>query len=339
MSLLHVVLGLGAALLLWFLIEKSRRRAHPVTGGLQSSITLPHAQEFELYANAFSHCSRKVRLAMAEAGIDYAYHQIDLIETGKYETISAAYLKVNPSGLMPTLVHNGHPIYESDDIMAYVSGHAARETASLVPSEPGAKSQMDAWVDMGVISSDDPMSEMKERAGSCIPGLTLPIFVTAIRYIPLHRILVGFLFHPDKKRPAFFAAAKLFGLERMMKVPPVAAMMRAGRTHMLTHLEALADQLRASGGPWILGDQYTLADITWSCILLRLDETGWMREFLKDVNLAPIATYYEALKQRPSWHKAIASKAHPIVDKAALDLAEAQANSAIVQATYAGDGA
>jgi len=327
--------ALAALLLIWFLIEKSRRRTHPVTGGLQANITLPHTDEFELYANAFSHCSRKTRLVMAEAGVPYKYHQIDLIETGKYETIGAQYLKVNPSGLVPTLVHNGHPIYESDDILTYVADHAAPDAASLVPTDPAERAEMDRWLESGIISSDDPMADMKSRAGSCIPGLTFPVFVTAIRYIPLRRILVGFLFHPDKKRPAFFTASRLFGLQTMLSQKPLQSMMHASRDHMREHLAHLAQKLESTEGPWILGEQYTLADVTWSCILLRVDETGWLDHFLADETLMPVRRYYDALKGRASWKAAIADKAHPIVDKAEADLKDAIASDAkIAKALY-----
>lgn len=330
MTLLWIILAVAAFLVLWFIVEKSRRRTHPVSGGLQEDITLPYTDTFELYANAFSHCSRKTRLVMAEAGVPYKYHQIDLIETGSYETISAHYLKVNPSGLVPTLVHNGHPVYESDDILTYVSDHAAEGSASLIPAHLGLRAQMDDWIASGVISSDAPMDEMERRAGSCIPGLTMPIFVTSIRYIALRRIVVGFLFHPDKKRPAFFTAAKLFGLRKMMGLKPLQAMMHKSRDHMRKHLHKLDAQLRSAGGPWILGDQYTLADVTWSTMLLRVEETGWLDYFLAEGGLDALKTYYDAIQQRPSWHAAITVKGHPIVDQASADLKNALASDASI---------
>jgi len=333
------LLGLGIfAILLfaWFLIEKSNRRTHPVQGGLQRDISIPYTDEFELYANAFSHCSRKTRLVLAETGIAYKYHQIDLIETGKYETISAHYLKVNPAGLVPTLVHKGNPVYESDDILSYISDHAPDGSAALVPADPALQVEMKTWVDRGIISSADPMENMPERAGSCIPALTLPVFVTAIRYIPLRRILVGFLFHPDKARPAFFAAAKLFGLRVMLSQKPVKSMVHQARDHMRHHLAGLVQQLDGSGGPWILGKQYTLADITWSCMILRLHETGWLDFYLRDPDLAAVGDYFVRLQARPSWKAAITEKAHPKITKAEADLKNATTEDSRVRAALYG---
>ena len=54
------------------------------TGGLHPEIQLPHRQEWELYHNSFSLCSKKLRVCMAELGLAYESHPIDLIETGSY---------------------------------------------------------------------------------------------------------------------------------------------------------------------------------------------------------------------------------------------------------------
>ena len=95
MKLLLVVV---AAALAWWLWEKSRRKTHAVSSGYQSRVELPFEQEFELYHNALSLCSMKVRVGLAELGIRYADRPIELIETGAYENIRPAFLAVNPAG-------------------------------------------------------------------------------------------------------------------------------------------------------------------------------------------------------------------------------------------------
>jgi glutathione S-transferase len=320
-----ILAALAAACALWFAFEKSRRKTHPVTGGLHPDITLPHGAEFELYGNAFSHCSRRTRLVMAELGIPYTHKPIDLIETGSYQTLSPEYLKINPSGLIPTLVHNGHPIYESDDILAYAAKHARPGAPKLVPDDPETRARMQAWIDFCNLSSADPTGGMERRMGSCVPPLTLPLFVAAIRYIPLNRILVGMLFHPDKKRPVFFTAGKLLGLKRMLAQKPLQQMIGAGRRHMATHLAHLDRALKETDGPWILGEQFTLADITLACVLLRIDETGFLDGFIKEGKLDAVRAYYDRLRARPSWQAAIRNITHPIIEQAVADLKHTRA--------------
>ncbi|MGJ8598261.1 glutathione S-transferase family protein [Sulfitobacter sp.] len=305
------------------MIEKQRRKIHPVSGGPQPDMSVPHTNAVELYSNAFSHCSRKARLVLAELGIETKHHPIDLIETGWYQTISPAYLKVNPSGLVPTLVHNGHPVFESDDILSYAQDIAGPNAPQLVPTDPERLAKMNHWLSFCAISSEDAMAGMEARAGACVPGLTLPMFVSAIRYIPLRNILIGFLFHFDKKRPAMFTASKLFGLRRMMSQKPLRDIMHASRDHMTLHLKTLNHALIDQGGHWILGDHYSLADVSIACVLLRLDETGWLNWYDQNSDIAEVMAYYERLKSRFAWDAAITQHAHPVVTKAKDDLAKA----------------
>lgn len=321
---LFIVALAAVAAASWFAFEKSRRRTHPVTGGLHAEITLPHSAPFELYGNAFSHCSRKTRLVMAELGIPFVHKPIDLIETGSYQTLSPDYLRINPSGLIPTLVHDGHPVYESDDILAYATAHAPAGAPFLVPTDPALRAQMQAWIDFCNLSSHAPTADMAQRMGACVPALTLPLFITAIRYIPLHRILFGLLFHPDKARPVFFSMGKLLGLRRMQALKPIRAIIGNGRQYMGAHMERLNGSLASGQGPWILGPQFTLADITLSCVLLRLEETGFLDAYLASGRFDAVRAYYARLRARASWKAAIIDVTHPVIEQGVQDLKQAR---------------
>ena len=295
-------------------------------GGIDRSISLPHSEPLELYSNSFSHCSRKCRLVLAELGLTAKHHSIDLIETGWYQTISPAYLKDQSIRVsFRHLVHNGHPVFESDDILAYAAKLAGPDAPSLIPDSPELQSRMQDWLDFCTISSADAMDGMEAKAGACIPGLTLPMFVSTIQYVPLRNILVGFLFHFDKKRPALFTASKLLGLRRMMTLKPLQKMMHQSRDHMRGHLQTLEEALARSDGDWVLGDQFSLADITLSCLLLRLEETGWLTWFEHTSNINRVTDYYRRLQARPAWTQAISDHAHPIVTRAKIDLSSAVA--------------
>ena len=114
-----------------------------MAGGIHTDISLPHTDEYELYHNDLSLCSKKVDACMAELEIEYKSIQIELIETGYYENISRHFLAVNPSGLVPALVHNGHPIYESHEIIAYLAQQkAGSNTNTLVPSDDDGRALM-----------------------------------------------------------------------------------------------------------------------------------------------------------------------------------------------------
>ncbi|MGB1087557.1 MAG: glutathione S-transferase family protein, partial [Alphaproteobacteria bacterium] len=280
-----IVLAAVAGFGWWYTKEKAKRVRTPVAGGHHPEIELPHEFEFELYGNAFSHCSRKVRLVLAELGIPYEHKPIDLIETGSYQTISPAYLAINPAGQVPTLVHYGHPIYESDDILAYAVSVAKEDAPKLTPADPTQKAEMQRWIDFAAIVGENPIEDMKGSAGACVPPLTFPLFATMIQYIPVQRIFTGLLFHHDKRRPVMFLMYKLFGVRRLPLLAPAFNMLVTARNYMGEHLQKLDAQLAQSTGPWILGKSYTLADVSWTALLLRLDETGFLDPYFSTLGL------------------------------------------------------
>ena len=74
-----------AVLLAVYLRERALRKTQAMPAGLQTHISLPHQAEWTLYHNPFSLCSKKIRVCLAEYGVDYQGVFIDLIETGKYQ--------------------------------------------------------------------------------------------------------------------------------------------------------------------------------------------------------------------------------------------------------------
>jgi glutathione S-transferase len=67
----------------------------------------------ELYHNINSVCAQKVRIALAEKGLAYDEHLMTL----RGDQNEPAYLKLNPNGVVPTLIHDGEPINESSLIL------------------------------------------------------------------------------------------------------------------------------------------------------------------------------------------------------------------------------
>jgi glutathione S-transferase len=299
------LIGLGG-IVYWR--ELRLRRTHAMTGGLHTEISLPFTAEFELYHNDFSLCAKKIRMCLSELQIPYVAHHVDLIETGSYETLSRHFLKVNPAGLVPVLVHNGHPVYESHDILAYAARHA-RTGDSLVPADPRARAVMQAWIDRSSLIGDDPTSGAKTSAGNCIPGLTLPLFAAMMQGVPAHRVVEGLLFHRLKVRPLGFLAFKALGVPNLSRVPRLRGMVEISSRYMREHLADLERQLKQSGGPWILGEAFTLADISWAVIFERMREADWDGLLVA----GEVADYWKRLQARASYQHAMDAHRHPTV--------------------------
>ena len=317
-----VVLTLLAAVS-WWGYEKSHRRTRPPGSGLKTDVTLPHGQSFELYHNAFSLCSMKVRLCMAELRIPYASHHVHLIETGSYETLSREFLAVNPAGTVPVLVHEGHPVYESHEQIRYAAAHSPPGCPSLVPEDPALREEMERWIDRTSLTGD-PLAQGDESAGNAVPPLTLSLFATMIERIRYRSILEGLLFHIDRRRPVLFLALKAFGIHRLPKLGPIPRVLARARRQLGGHLDALEETLGERGGPWLLGDAFTLADVSWLVVFERLRQVHAIEVFLGGGHRPACAAYWERLRKRPSYQEAILARGHPTIDYGMRRLAEAR---------------
>ena len=63
-----------------------------------------------LYDFGNSVCCQKVRITMRAKGLNWEPIKVDLFKTEQYDP---KYLKLNPKGVVPTLVHDGKPVIES----------------------------------------------------------------------------------------------------------------------------------------------------------------------------------------------------------------------------------
>jgi glutathione S-transferase len=321
----------------WFLYERSRRRTAPMAGGIHEDVTLPHEQEWELYHNSFSLCSKKLRVCLAELGLDYRSHPIDLVETGSYENLSRRFLAVNPGGIVPVLVHRGHPVYESHDEIVYAARHAGERGRELLPEDPETRALVEHWTDVASLVGPDPIEGSAERAGNCIPGLTLPIFATMVQYIPYARFLEGLLFHFERRRPLLLGLLKLRGIRGLPGLPPLMAVLRRSRRDMERHLDALGDQLEKNGGPWIAGERFSLADVSWVVILDRLVEADFDGFFWGEGRCPAVAAYWARLQERPSYAAAIASQRCRTLQDGVADVKAAKRDDPRLRAALEGE--
>jgi glutathione S-transferase len=330
-----LALAAAAGLAGWWAFEKSHRKTHPVPPGIQNAIHLAHEAEFELYHNALSLCSMKTRVCLAELRIPYRGHAIDLIETGSYETISRRFLAVNPAGTVPVLVHHGHPVYESHEQIRYAAAHAPPDSPRLVPADPVQKAEMERWIDASSLT-EDPMRHPEQSIGNAVPRLTMQLFAAMIEEIPYRNILEGLLFHFDKRRPVLFLLLKARGLERLHTLSRVVHMIAVGRKHVNTHLDRLERQLGDSGGPWILGEPFSLADVSWMVIFERLRQVDSEHVFLGGGRRPACTAYWQRLSRRPGYAEAIAGYPHPLIDHGIRRLRQVKAADPALRAALEG---
>lgn len=86
-------------------------------------------------------CCIKVRFCLAEKGVAWQGHHVDL---QKIEQLKPEYLAINPKGVVPTIVHDGRVITESSVINEYVD--EVFPGPSLVPADPYERANMRMWI-------------------------------------------------------------------------------------------------------------------------------------------------------------------------------------------------
>lgn len=95
----------------------------------------------ELYTHPMSPCAQKVRILLAEKGLDWTARHVDLAEK---ENLSPEYLKLNPLGVVPTLVDAGKVIIESSIICEYLDD--AYPQTGFRPNDAHLTAKMRFWM-------------------------------------------------------------------------------------------------------------------------------------------------------------------------------------------------
>lgn len=224
----------------------------------------------ELYHNINSVCAQKVRVALAEKGLDYREHLIDL-RGGQFDP---AYMKINPNAMVPTLVHDGRPVIESSVILYYVD--EVFPQPPLMPSDPHLRARVRLYNKM--------IDEYVHN--SC----TILTFATAFR--PWFAGLTGEQIDarlakaPSKQRTEYKRDVALNGLDSKFARDAVG--------HHLKLLKTMDASL--ADGPWLAGGAFSLADAAVIPYILRLDLLKLKKMFEK----TRINEWYERMRARPS---------------------------------------
>jgi glutathione S-transferase len=113
-----------------------------------------------LYDFGNSVCCQKVRITLCAKGLDWEPIQVDLFKTEQYDP---KYLKLNPKGVVPTLVHDGKPVIESTLICEYIDETFA-QTPQLIPADPWLQSRMRLWSKMVDEGLHDGVTELSFSA-------------------------------------------------------------------------------------------------------------------------------------------------------------------------------
>jgi len=129
------------------------------------------------------------------------------------------------------------------------------------------------------------------------------------------------------------------GLARLGALRPVGRAIARSRSRLAVPLDALEEQLGKTGGPWLLGEGFTLADVRWLVILERLVQADWLSVFLGPGRRPSCRAYRRRLGARPSYRAAILGHAHPTIGYGTERLRRPEAADAALREANEGRGA
>ena len=115
----------------------------------------------ELYHYDHSTAAQKIRIALAEKQLEWESHHLDT-SVAKREHFSPVYLKINPRGIVPTLVHDGEVVRESQVILEYLDD--AFPELPLRPANAHGKATMRLWTKL----IDEGLHVHSRVVGMCI---------------------------------------------------------------------------------------------------------------------------------------------------------------------------
>jgi len=225
----------------------------------------------ELYQTINSVCSQKVRIALEEKGLEAKEH----IMTLRGDQNEPAYLKLNPNGVVPTLIHDGRVIVESALILYYLD--------EVFPDPPLMPS--DVWGKFRVRMYNKLIDEYGHN--SC----TTLTFATAYRPNFLKMSREAWQAEIDKAPLKRRAQAKRDVIEKGLESEYV--------VEAVGHFEKLiawmAEDLKRS--PYIAGASFSNADVAVIPYFLRLELcnlAGMWRQHPR------IADWWSRVRSRPA---------------------------------------
>jgi glutathione S-transferase len=230
-----------------------------------------------LYHNDMSSCAQKVRLVLAEKGLEWESRHLNL-RAGEHQ--QDWYIKLNPRAVVPTLVDGDIVVPESNVINEYLDERFPDQP--LKPADPFGRAKMRLWtkqLDEGVHDA----------------GIAILSFGVAFRHQYISKGEAGKQMLESIPDPA-----KRERRRDVIEKGLDSSFFQSAIARLLTLYRDMDNALGQHG--WLAGDAYSIADAAFTPYVVRLEHL----DVLGLLEPAPrVAEWYRRIKSRPSFHDAI----------------------------------
>jgi len=231
----------------------------------------------ELYHHGSSVCAAKARIALFEKDIPWTGHYLDILKGDQFDP---EYRKLNPKGVVPTLVHDGNVVLESTVICEYLDDMFPGPR--LKPADPLAQAHMRLWT-----------KRVDEEVHPSVRPVT---YVTTHRHSIMRKSEEEVEEHINSDPDPVWRERKRGWIRQGLDAPDVQNAILTFDCLLKDMNEALATR------KWLIGDDYTLADTGLTPYANRLNMLGFS-EMWSD--LPHFARWFEAVRERPSFKPAL----------------------------------
>jgi len=200
----------------------------------------------QLYKFGNSICTQKVFITLAEKEIGYDPIHVDLFKNEQYKP---EYLKLNPKGVVPTLIHDGNVVVESTLICEYLDQVFPKPR--LVPEDPLQQTRMRLW---SKLVDEALFAASRELSFSAM-------FREKLKNMTEEQRQVRFKNIGDPDRRARYESCFELGVASPYVLQGIAAFEKAFKT---------MEKDLSHKGPWLLGETISLADINMMPFVARL---------------------------------------------------------------------
>ncbi len=231
-----------------------------------------------LYNHYLSVCVQKVRLAMSEKGLDWEDRNIDLM---RGEQVSPEYLRINPKGVVPAIVHDGQTVIELTIILEYLDD--AFPDHPLRPAAPIERARMRVWTKI-------PDDGLHAACGTVSYAAAFGAQVVAVHGEAELEARLAKL--PDRARAARQRELYEKGMDASF-MPD----------HVRLHDKVLGEmEARLADHDWLAGSDFSLAECALLPYLWRLERLNLAGMWAERPH---VTDWFARCKARPSWDRAM----------------------------------
>lgn len=246
-----------------------------------ASSVAKNLEGLHLFHFVYSNCSQRVRLVLEEKGLAWKSHHLDL---SRIEHVTGDYQAINPKGVVPTLVHDGQVVIESNDILLYLEEKFP--VPSLIPGSQSAVDDMETRIRL----ASDTQEDVK----------VLSFHLLFRQFLKFNKQELKFLEENRNNRDVTDFMQDYYENSDAWQ-------QRVDNARQV--MDETLSQLNKYLGDadWLTGDQYGLADVSWVVNAHRLVQASYLLD-----DYPAFYDWYRRASSRPAFDKAVTSYHPPV---------------------------